>query len=145
MNNIRRIRSKIRQKQIKKALVINIHHPLRDSLKVKVFKEELRNLYASPNNIMVIKLWRMRGEGQVARMENMRNVYKILVGKSEGKKPPGRPRRRWQNNITMHLREIRRKGVDWMYQAQDKDKWRSLVNRVMKLGVPLKAENFLNI
>jgi hypothetical protein len=65
-----------------------------------------------------------------------RNAYRILVGKPEGKGPLGRPRRRWVDNIKMNLREIGWDVVDWMDMAQDRDKWRALVNTVLKLRVP---------
>jgi hypothetical protein len=66
----------------------------------------------------------------------MRNEYKILVGKREGKRRLGRSRRRWVNNIIMNLREICWEGVDWMQLAQDRDQWRALVKTVMSLQVP---------
>jgi hypothetical protein len=65
-----------------------------------------------------------------------RNAYMILVGKPEGKKPLGRPRRRWVNNIKIDLREIEWDGRDWINLAQDRDQWRDLVNAVMNLRVP---------
>jgi hypothetical protein len=65
-----------------------------------------------------------------------RNAYRILVGKPEGKRPLGRPRRRWVDNIKMDLREIGWDGVDWIDLAQDKDRWRALVNMVMNIRVP---------
>jgi hypothetical protein len=65
-----------------------------------------------------------------------RNAYKILLGKSEGKRPLGRPRRRWVGNIRMDLGEIGWDGVDWIDVAQDRDQWRALVNVVMNLRVP---------
>jgi hypothetical protein len=65
-----------------------------------------------------------------------RNAYRILVRKPEGKKPLGRPRRRWVDNIKMDLREIRRDGMDWIDLAQDRDKWRHLVNTLMNIRVP---------
>jgi hypothetical protein len=65
-----------------------------------------------------------------------RNAYRILVGKPEGKRPLGRPRRRWVDNITMDLREIGWDGVDWIDLAQDRDQWRALVSMVMNLRVP---------
>jgi hypothetical protein len=66
----------------------------------------------------------------------MRNAYKILVGKPEGRIPLGRSRHRWENNIRMDLREIRWEGVDWIHLAQDRDQWRAVVNTVMNLQVP---------
>jgi hypothetical protein len=69
-------------------------------------------------------------------MGERRNAYRILVGTPEGKRPLGRPRRRWVDNIKMDLREIGRDGRDWIELAQDRDQWRSLVNTVMNLRVP---------
>jgi hypothetical protein len=66
----------------------------------------------------------------------MRNAYGIMVGKSEGKRPLGRPRRKWEDNIKMDLREVASEGMDWMHLAQDRDQWRSVVNTVMNLRVP---------
>jgi hypothetical protein len=65
-------------------------------------------------------------------MGEVRNAYSILVGKPEGRRPLGRPRRRWEDNIGMDLREVRFEDVDWIHLAQDRDKWRALVNTVMK-------------
>jgi hypothetical protein len=69
-------------------------------------------------------------------MEKTRNAYRILVEKSERKRPLGRPSRRWVDNIKIDLREIEWDGVDWIDRAQDKDQWRALVNTVMNLWVP---------
>jgi hypothetical protein len=69
-------------------------------------------------------------------MGEKRNAYRILVGKAEGKRPLGRPRRMWVDNIKMDLREIGLDGMDWINLAQDKDQWRALVNTVMNLRVP---------
>jgi hypothetical protein len=69
-------------------------------------------------------------------MGEKRNVYRLLVGKPEGKRPLGRPRCGWVNNIKMDLLEIGWGGVDWIGLAQDTDKWRALVNAVMNLRVP---------
>jgi hypothetical protein len=69
-------------------------------------------------------------------MGEKRNAYRILVGKPEGKKPLGRPRRRWVDNIRMDLGEIGWDGMDWIDLAQDRDQWRALVNTVMNLRVP---------
>jgi hypothetical protein len=65
-----------------------------------------------------------------------RSLYMVLVGKSEGKSPLGRPRRRWEDNIKLDLQEVGCKGVDWIDLAQDRFRWRALVNAVMKLRVP---------
>jgi hypothetical protein len=69
-------------------------------------------------------------------MGETRNAYTILVGKPEGKRPLGRPRRRWVDNIKVYLGEIGWDGVDWIELAQDRDQWRALVNTVMNLRVP---------
>jgi hypothetical protein len=68
-------------------------------------------------------------------MGEERKVYKVLVGKPEGKRPLGRPRRRWEDGIRMDLREIVWGGVDWIRLARDRDRWRSVVNAVMNLRV----------
>jgi hypothetical protein len=78
----------------------------------KLHNEELHNLYSSSNIIRMIKSKRMRWAGHVARIGETRNTYRILVGKPEGKRPPGKPRRRWVDNIKMDLREIGWDGVD---------------------------------
>jgi hypothetical protein len=77
----------------------------------------------------------MRWAGHVARMGDKRNVYRLLVGTPEGKRPLGRPRRRWMDNIKMDLLEIGVSVVDWIVLAQDRYSWRALVNLVMNLWV----------
>ena len=72
----------------------------------------------------------------MARMEEGGVVHKVLVGKPEGKRPLGRPRRRWEDNIKMDLEEVGRVCGDWMELAQDRDSWRALVSTVMNFGVP---------
>jgi len=72
-----------------------------------------------------------------------RGVYKVLVGKPEGKRPLRRPRRRWEDNIKMDLQEVGCGGVSWIELAQDRDRWRALVNAVMNLRFPKNVENFL--
>jgi hypothetical protein len=84
----------------------------------------------------MIKSRRIRWTGHVAQMGQTRKAYRILVGKPEGKRPLGRPRRRWVNNTKMDLREIGWDGMDWIKLAQDRDQWRALVNTVMNLQVP---------
>ena len=97
--------------------------------------EELNDLYSSPNIVWVIKSRRMRWAGHVARMGE-RGAYRVLVGKPEGKRPLGRPRRRWVNNIRMDLEQVGCGYVDWIGLAQDRDRWRTLVSAVMNLRVP---------
>jgi hypothetical protein len=84
----------------------------------------------------MIKSRRMRWAGHIARMGEKRNAHRILVGKPEGKRPLGRPRRWWVDNIKIDLREIGWDGMDWIDLAQDRDQWRALVNTVMNLRVP---------
>jgi hypothetical protein len=84
----------------------------------------------------MIKSRRMRWAGHVARIGETRNVYRILVGKPEGKRPLAKPRRRWVDNIKMDLGEIGWDGRDWIELAQDRDQWRALVKTVMNLRVP---------
>jgi hypothetical protein len=69
-------------------------------------------------------------------MGERRGAYRALVGKPEGRRPPGRPRRRWEDNIKMDLPEVGCGGADWIYLAQDRDRWRALVYTVMNLRVP---------
>jgi hypothetical protein len=98
--------------------------------------EELHSLCCSPSIIRVIMSRKMRWAGHVGRMGEKRNVYRLLVGKPEGKRPLGRPRRRWIDNIKMDLSEIVVSVVDWIGLAQDRYRWRALVNSVMNLWVP---------
>jgi hypothetical protein len=98
--------------------------------------EELNDLYSSPNIVRVIKSRRMRLAGHVARMGEERGLYSVLVGKPEGKRPLGRPRRRWVASIRLDLQEVRCGYMDWIGLAQDRDSWRTLVIAVMNLRVP---------
>jgi hypothetical protein len=102
----------------------------------KLYNEELHNLYSSPSIIRIMKSRRMWWAGHVARMGEKRNVYRLLIGKPEGKRPLGRPRRRWADNIKMELLEIGVSVVDWIGLAQDRYRCRVLVNSVMNLRVP---------
>jgi len=97
--------------------------------------EELHNLNASPD-IRIIKSKRMRLMRHVARMGEMRNVYNVLLGNPEGKRPLGRPGRRWEDCIRMYIREIVWEVVDWIHLAQNRDQWRVLVNTVKNLRFP---------
>ena len=78
----------------------------------------------------------MRWAGHVAHMEEGRSVYRVLLGKPEGRRPLGRPRCRWEDNIRMDLRDVGCGCLDWMEPAQDRDRWRALVSAVMNLRVP---------
>jgi len=99
----------------------------------RLHNEELSDLYSSPNILRVIKWRRMRWAGHVARMGEEMGVYKVLVGKPEGKR---RPRLRWVDNNRMDLQEVGCGYMDWIGLAQDRDRWRTLVSAVMNLRVP---------
>jgi hypothetical protein len=96
----------------------------------------IHDFYSSPSMIKMIKSRRMRLVGHVARMEEKRNTYRLLVGNPEGRRPLGRPRRRLLANVKMDLGEIRWGDVGWIDLAQDRDKLRALVNLVLNLRVP---------
>ena len=102
----------------------------------RLHNEELDVLYSSPNIVRVIKSRRMRWAGHVARMGEERGVYKVMVGKPEGKRPLGRPRRRLVDNIRTELQEMECGYMDWIGLAQNRDSWRTLVSVVMNLRVP---------
>ncbi|KAJ4431820.1 hypothetical protein ANN_20425 [Periplaneta americana] len=99
----------------------------------KLHNTELHALYSSPDIIMNIKFRRLRWAGHVARMGESRNAYRVLVGSPEGKRPLGRPRRRWEDNIKMDLREVGYDHRDWINLAQDRDRWRAYVRAAMNL------------
>jgi hypothetical protein len=101
----------------------------------KLHNNELHSLYSSPNIVRVIKSRGMRWAGYLARMGEGRGVYRSLLGRSEGKRPLGRPRRRWEDNIKMDLREIGIDEANWIRLAQDRVQWRACVNTVMNLRV----------
>jgi len=101
----------------------------------RLHNEELNDLSSTPNIVRVIKSRGMRWAGHVARMGEERGVYRFLVGKPGGKRPLGRPRRRWVDNIRMDLQEVGCGHMDWIGLAQDRDRWRRLVSAVMNLRV----------
>jgi hypothetical protein len=102
----------------------------------KLHNDELHSLYSSPNIVRVIKSRRMRWAGHVTRMGEGRGVSRVLVRRSEGKRPLRRSRRRWEDNIKMNLTEIGIEGANWIQLAQDRVQWRACVNMVMNLRVP---------
>jgi hypothetical protein len=102
----------------------------------KLHNEELCDLYSSSSIIRIIKSRRMRWADHVAQMGEKRNAYRLSVGKPEGKRPLGRRRRRWVDNIRMDLGEVGWSDVDWISLAQDRNRWRDLVNSVLNLRVP---------
>jgi hypothetical protein len=120
-------------------LLRRIFGPKRDEVTVgwiKLHNEELHGLYSSSSVIRVIKARRMRWAGHVARMGVVRGAYNIFVGRPEVRRPLGRPRCRWEDNVKMDLREIGFGDVDWIHLVQDRNRWRALVNTVMNLRVP---------
>jgi hypothetical protein len=116
-----------------------IFGPKRDKVRGgwrKLHNEELRDLYSSPSIIGITKSRRMRWAGHVARLGEKSNAYMLLVGKAEGRRSLGRPRRRWLDDIRMDLVDVGWGDVDWIGLAQDRDRWRALVNSVLNLRVP---------
>jgi hypothetical protein len=102
----------------------------------KLHNEELNDLYSSPNIVRVIKWRRMRWAEHVARMGENRVLSRVLVRKPEGNRPLGRPRHSWEGNIKMDLQGVECEGMDWIELAQDRSRWRGLVNAVMNLRFP---------
>jgi hypothetical protein len=96
----------------------------------------VNSFYSSPNIVTVTKSRRLRWAGHVARIGEGRSVYRVLVGRPEGKRPLGRPRHRREDNINLDLREIGIDGANWIRLAQDRVQWRTFVNTVMNLRVP---------
>jgi len=133
------LREERKLRVFEKMVLRRIFGPRRDDVTGKwkrLHNEELNDLYSSPNIVRVIKSRRMGWAGHVARMSEERGVYRVLVGKPEGKKPLGKPRRRWVDNIRMDLQEVGFAYMDWIGLAQDRDRWRTLVSAVMNLRVP---------
>jgi hypothetical protein len=102
---------------------------------VKLHSDELHSLYSSPNIVRVIKSRRLRWAGHVARMWEERGVYRVVIEKPEGKRPLERPRRRWEDNINLDLRETGIDGANWIWLTRDRVHWRAFVNTVMNLRV----------
>ena len=114
-------------------MLLLIFGPKRDEVTGEWRK--LHNIGISPNIVRVIKSRRMRWAGHVARMGEGRGVYMVLVGKPEGKRRLGRPRRRWEDNIRMDLQEVGLGYEEWIGLAQDRDRWRAFVSAVKNLRV----------
>ena len=132
------MREELRLRVFENGVLRRIFGPKRDGVTVewrKLHNEELNDLYSSPNIVRLVKSRRMRSARHVARMEEGRGVHKVLVGKPEGKRPLGRPRRRWEDNIKTDLKEVGRGYGDWMELAEDRDRWRALVSTVMNFRV----------
>jgi hypothetical protein len=107
-----------------------------DGLWKKFHNDELHSLYSSPNVVRAVKSRRMWWAGHVARMEEARDVYRILAVRPESKSKMGRPRCRWEDNIKLDLREIGIDWVNWIQLGQDRVQWRAFVNAVMNIRVP---------
>jgi hypothetical protein len=99
----------------------------------KLHNEELNDLYSLPNIVRVVKLRRLRWAGHVACMREERGVHRVLVGKPERKRPLGRPTHRWEDNIKTELQEVGVGCEDWMELAQDRDRWRELLDWLQRL------------
>jgi hypothetical protein len=110
----------------------------------KLHNEELHNLRSSPDIVRQIKSRRMMWAGHVTRMREDRKVYKVLVGKSEGKRRRRRSKRRWEDGMRMDLWETGGGGLEWIHLAQDRDRWRAVVSAVMNLRVPAARNRFVS-
>jgi hypothetical protein len=136
------LREEHRLRVFEKRVLRSIFGPRRDEVTGewrKLHNEKLNDLYSSPSIITLMKSRRMRWAGHVARMGQKRNAYRLLVGKPEGSRTLGRPRRRWLDNIRIGFVEVGWGDVDWIGLAQERDRWRALVNSVLNLRVPRNA------
>jgi hypothetical protein len=132
------LREEHRQRVFENRVLRKMFGPMRDEATGewrKLHNGELHNFYSSPDIIRQMKSRRMRWAGHVPRMGEGRNVYRVLVGKPKGKSPLGRPGRRWEDGIKMDLEEIGWGVVEGIHLAQDRDRWRAVVNAVMNLRV----------
>ena len=133
------LREERRPRVFENRMLRRIFGPKRDKVTRewrKLYNEEFNDLYCSLNIVRVIKSSRIRWAGHVAGMGKRRGVYRAVMGKLEGKRPLGRPRRRWEDNIKMDLQEMGCGGMDWIELAQDRDRWRALVGTVRDFRVP---------
>jgi hypothetical protein len=132
------LREEHRLRAFENRVLRRIFGPKRDEVtgeRRKLHNEELHNFYSCPDIIRRIKSRRMRWAAHVACMGEEKYVYKVLVGKPEGKRPFGRLRRRWEDGIRMDLREAGWGSVQWIQLAQDRDRWRDVVSALMNLRV----------
>ena len=133
------LREERKQRVFENIVLRRIFGPRRDEVTGewrRLHNEELNDLYSSPNFVRAIKSRRMRWAGHVARMGQEMGVYRVLVGKPEGRRSLGRPRRRWVDNIRMDLQEVGCGYMDWIGMVLDTEIWRTLVSAVMNLRVP---------
>jgi len=134
-----KLREKHRLSVFENRVLTRLFGPKRDEVTGEwrnLHNEEFSNLYFLPNIVRVVKSRRMKWAGHVARMGEGRGVYRVLVGKCEGKRPLGRPRLRWEDNIKLDLQEVGGGCEDWMDLDEDRDRWRALVSTVMNFRVP---------
>ena len=133
------LREERRLEVFEKRVSRRIFGPMRDEITRewrKLHNEQLNDLYSSPSVVRVIKSKRMRWAGHVAYIVARRDLYRVLVGKPEGRRPLGRPRHRWEVNIKMDGQEVGWGGMDWIDLAQDRDRCWAFVNAVMNVWVP---------
>jgi hypothetical protein len=133
------LREERRLRVFENRVLRRVFGPNRDEVKGewrKLHNEELNDLYSLPNIVRVVKSRRIRWAGHVACMGEERGVHKVLVEKPEEKRPLGRSRRRWEDNIKMDVEEVGGGRGDWMELAQDRNRWRALLSTVKNLRVP---------
>jgi hypothetical protein len=133
------LREEHRLRVFENRMLRRIFWPKRDDVtgeRRKLHNDELHDLYSSPNIVRVIKSRGIRWVGHVAHTGENRGVYRVLMGKPEGERPLGRPRHRWKDTIKMDLWEVGFGGMNWIDLAQDRDRWRALVNAVINLRIP---------
>ena len=145
-NFVARIEGDTKLRAFENGVLRRVFGPKMDEVKWewrKLHNEELNDLYSSPSIVLMTKSRRMRLVGHVARMGERRGVHRIMVGKPEWKRPLGRLRRRWENNIKIYLQEVGCGGMDWIELAQGRDRRQALVNAAMNIWGPWNAENLL--
>ena len=117
------LREELRLRVFENRVLRRMFGPKRDEVRRewrKLHNEELNDMYCSPNIVRIIKLRRMKCAGHIARMGERRGVYRVLVRKPEGKRPVGRPRRRWEDKVKVDLQEVGCGGMGWIELAQDR-------------------------